>query len=140
MLLDDQQNIQLLQFTVYNYKIIFLYYINTISVICIMNQILGLFLFTLVYYQLNNMLKPCVYNKFEVFKEEPIIFSPLLYSANVFILYIFVMLNINLIFFSRIKKGSLFTLSLIYFKYVLDNVIEFNTIGLYQYEFRRTIM
>jgi len=106
-----------------------------------MNELLGLFLYTLFYYQLNNLLKPFVYNKFHVFKEEePIIFYPIVYSINIFILYIFVILNANLIFFSKIKKGSLYTLSLIYLKYVLDNVMESNTIGIYQYEFRRTVM
>jgi class 3 adenylate cyclase len=106
-----------------------------------MTEMLGLFLYTLFYYQLNNLLQPLVYNKFDVFKEEePIIFYPTIYSTNVFILYIFVALNANLIFFSKIKKGSLYTLSLIYLKYVLDNVMDSNTIGIYQYEFRRTVM
>ena len=105
-----------------------------------MHKQLHLFLFTLIYYQLNNMLTPLVYNKFEVFKEEPIIFYPMIYTTNIFILYIFVMLNANLIFFSKIKNGSLYTLSLIYLKYVLDNVIDSNTIGIHQYEFRRTVM
>ena len=100
----------------------------------------GLFLYTLFYYQLNNMLQPCIYNNFDVFKEEPIIFNPIVYTINFFILYIFGMINANLIIFSKIKNAHLYTLSLIYFKYVLDNVIESNTIGLYQYEFRRTIM
>ena len=105
-----------------------------------MNELLGLFLYTLFYYQLNNMLNPCIYNKFDVFKEDPIIFYPVIYSTNIFILYIFVALNANLIIFSKIKKVSLYTLSLIYLKYVLDNVMDSNTIGIYHYEFRRTIM
>ena len=105
-----------------------------------MNQLLGLFLYTLFYYQLNNLLKPCLYDKLDVFKEEPIVFYPVIYSANIFILYIFVALNANLIIFSKIKKVSLYTLSLIYLKYVLDNVMDSNSIGIYQYEFRRTVM
>ena len=116
------------------------HYINILSPIYIMNELLGLFLYTLFYYQLNNMLNPCIYNKFDVFKEDPIIFYPVIYSTNIFILYIFVALNANLIIFSKIKKVSLYTLSLIYLKYVLDNVMDSNTIGIYQYEFRRTIM
>lgn len=105
-----------------------------------MNETLGLFLYTLFYYQLNNLLQPLVYNKYDLFKEEPIVFYPVIYSTNVFILYIFVALNANLIIFYKIKKGSLYALSLIYLKYVLDNVMDSNTIGIYQYEFRRTIM
>lgn len=106
-----------------------------------MNELIGLFLYILFYYQLNNLLQPFVYNKFHIFKEEePIIFHPIVYSINIFILYIFVMLNAYLTFFSKIKKSSLYTLSLIYLKYVLDNVMESNTIGIYQYEFRRSIM
>jgi hypothetical protein len=105
-----------------------------------MSQTLGLFLFTLLYYELNSLLKPCIYNKFDVFNEEPIVFNPIMQKINLFILYLFVILNANLLIFSKIKKPALYTLSLIYFKYVLDNIIEHNTIGLYQYELRRTIM
>ena len=79
---------------------------------------LGLFLFTLFYYQLNNLLQPLLYNKFDLCKEEPIVFYPVIYSTNVFILYIFIALNANLIIFSKIKKGSLCTLSLIYFTHL----------------------
>ena len=105
-----------------------------------MNKTLQLFLYTLFYYQLNNSLKPFVYNNFDVFKETPYIFFPIIHTANIFILYIFVMINIDLLIFSKIKNGTLYTLSLVYFKYVLDNVIESNTIGIHQYEFRRTLM
>jgi len=105
-----------------------------------MNKILQLFLYTLFYFQLNNVLKPFVYDNFEIFKEEPIIFFPLVYSTNIFILYVFIALNANLLIFSKISLSSLYTLSLIYLKYVLDNVIESNTIGIHQYEFRRTVM
>jgi class 3 adenylate cyclase len=115
-------------------------YINNYLPIYIMNHVLGLFLFTLFYYQLNNMLKPCVYDKFDVFKEEPVIFYPILQSTNNFILYIFVMLNANLIIFSKIRKPALYSLSLIYLKYIIDNVIDNNTIGICQYEFRRAVM
>lgn len=101
---------------------------------------LYLFLYTLVYYQLNNSLKPILYNNFEVFKEEPFIFFPIIYSANLFILYIFIVLNVNLIIFSKIRKGTLYTLSLIYFKYILDNINDSNIIGICQYEFKRTLM
>ena len=115
-------------------------YINNYLPMYIMNHVFGLFLYTLFYYQLNNMLKPCIYNKFDVFKEEPIVFYPLLYSTNVFILYIFLTLNANLIIFSKIRKPALYSLSLIYLKYIIDIVIDTNAIVVYQYEFRRTIM
>jgi len=120
------------------YIYIFSYYINIPSE-HIMN-IFFPFLYTLLYYQLNNMLKPIVYNNFEVFKEEPFIFYPIIYTTNMFILYIFSALNINLIIFSNVKSGTLYALSLIYFKYVLDNIIDNNSIGICQYEFKRTLM
>jgi class 3 adenylate cyclase len=115
-------------------------YINNYLPIYIMNNVLGLFLYTLFYYQMNNMLKPCLYDKFAVFKEEPIVFYPILYSTNVFILYIFLTLNVNLIIFSKIRKPALYALSLIYLKYIIDIVIDTNAIVVYQYEFRRSIM
>ena len=43
-----------------------------------MNELLGLFLYTLFYYQLNNILQPCVYNKLSFFKEEPIVFNQII--------------------------------------------------------------
>ena len=89
---------------------------------------------------MNNMLKPVLYNNLEIFKEDPFIFNPMIYSANVFILYIFAVLNANVFFFSKIRNGPLTVLSLIYLKYVLDNVIDFNIIGIHQYEFKRTLM
>lgn len=74
------------------------------------------FFYTLFYYQLNNILKPIVYNNFEVFKEDPFIFNPIIYSTNVFILYIFAVLNANVFFFSKIRNGTLSVLSIIYFR------------------------
>ena len=67
-----------------------------------MDNLLHLSLFTLFYYQLNNILKPCLYDKFEIFQEEPFIFYPVVQSANLFILSIFFLFTTHLLFFSKI--------------------------------------
>jgi len=105
-----------------------------------MHEIFKLFIFTLFYYQLNNILTPCVYNNYNIFQEEPIVFYPVIQTANIFILYIFSGFTMYLIILSNIKNYTLYSLSFIYIKYVMDNIIDNNTIGIYQYEFRRTIM
>jgi len=105
-----------------------------------MENLLQLCLFTLFYYQLNNILKPCLYDKYEIFQEEPFIFYPVIQSANYFILSVFVLFTTHLLFFSRIKNYTTYSLALIYLKYVMDTIIDNNVIGIYQYEFRRTVM
>ena len=105
-----------------------------------MHEIFNLFSFTLFYYKIDSVLKAFIYNNFHVFKEDPIIFYPIIQSANIFILYIFVMFTSNLILFSKIKKPAIYSMALIYMKYVFDTVIDSNVIGIYQYEFRRTVM
>jgi class 3 adenylate cyclase len=105
-----------------------------------MHEVFQLFLFTLFYYQLNDIMKPCVYDKFDIFKEDPIVFYPAIQVANIFILYIFFIFTIYLIILSKIKNYTLYSLSFIYIKYVMDNIVDNNIIGMYQYEFRRTVM
>ena len=105
-----------------------------------MNELIKICLFTLFYYQLNNILKPCLYDKFEIFQEEPFMFYPVIQSANFFILSVFVLFTTHLLFFSRIKNYTTYSLALIYLKYVMDTIIDNNVIGIYQYEFRRTVM
>lgn len=105
-----------------------------------MHEIFQLCLFTLFYYQLNNILTPCLYNKFDIFQEEPIVFYPAIQGINILILYIFSLLTINLIVFSKMKNYTLYSLSFIYMKYVMDNIIEYNGVGIHQYEFKRTTM
>lgn len=104
------------------------------------NKEIGLFTITLVYYELNDILKKVVYNNIDFFKEEPVIFDPVIKSANIFILYIFIIYTVNLFIFSKIKNYTIYSVALIYIKYVLDCIIDTNAIGIYQYEFRRTIM
>jgi len=105
-----------------------------------MNQLFKLCLYTLFYYQLDNILKPCLYDKFDIFQQEPIQFYPVIQSANVFILSVFSLFTAHLLFFSKIKNYTVYSLSLIYMKYVTDTVIHNNAISIYQYEFRRTLM
>jgi len=104
------------------------------------NEIFKLFSFTLFYYQLNHILKPFVYDNFSLFQEEPFIFYPIVQSANIFLLYIFIFFTANLFMFSKINNYTVYALAFIYIKYIMDTIMESNVIGIYQYEFKRTIM
>lgn len=105
-----------------------------------MNNLFNLFFYTLFYYQLDSLLIHFVYNKYELFKEDPLIFYPVIQTANIFILSIFILFTTYLLLFSQIKNFNIYSLSLIYIKYVSETVINNNIIGIYQYEFRRTVM
>lgn len=105
-----------------------------------MNELFKLFFFTLAYYQTDNILKPCLYDKYELFQQEPIVFYPVIQSANVFILCVFSIFTVNLLAFSKIRNYTIYSMALIYIKYVMDTVMHSNAISIYQYEFRRTIM
>ena len=105
-----------------------------------MFRLFQLFIFTLIYFQLDNIMKPCLYDNFEIFQNEPIVFYPVIQSANIFILTVFSLFTVHLLFFSKIKNYTIYTLSFIYIKYVTDTIIYSNIIGIYQYEFRRTVM
>jgi class 3 adenylate cyclase len=100
----------------------------------------NLFIFILFYYQLNDFLKYFVYKKYDIFSQETIIFSQVVISSYIFILFIFFIFTTYLIIFSKIKNYTLYALSFIYIKYISDNIIDFNTISIYQYEFRRVFM
>lgn len=104
------------------------------------NNLFKLFLFTLFYYQLDTILKPCLYDKFEIFQSEPFVFYPVIQSANIFILAIFTIFTTHLLIFSNIKNYTIYSLAFIYIKYVIDNIINNNHISIYQYEFKRTLM
>ena len=104
------------------------------------NKDILLFTITLIYYEINDILKKLVYNNLEFFKEEPIIFNSVIKSANIFILYIFFIYTANLFLFSKIKNYTIYSMALIYMKYTIDNILDDNKIGIYQYEFRRTVM
>lgn len=103
-------------------------------------KIYNLSLFTLFYYQLDNILKPFLYDKYELFQQEPIKFYPVIQTANIFILSVFSLFTVHLLFFSNIKNYTIYSLSFIYIKYVTDTIINSNAISIYQYEFRRTLM
>ena len=105
-----------------------------------MNELFTLFSFTLFYFQIDNILRLCLYDKFEIFKGESIIFYPVIQSVNVFILSVFTIFTIQLIFFSKVKNYTIYLLAFIYIKYVMDNILYSNVISVYQYEFRRTVM
>lgn len=105
-----------------------------------MIELFKLFLFTLGYYQLDNILKPCLYDNFELFRKDPIIFYPVIQTANIFILSIFSMFTLYLLFASNIKNYTIFSMAFIYIKYMMDTIIDNNIISIYQYEFRRSIM
>ena len=105
-----------------------------------MYELFKLFSFTLFYFQLDNILKPYVYDKFELFQQEPIIFYPVIQSANIFILSVFAIFTGHLIFLSKIKNYTIYALAFIYIKYVMDTILNSNVISIYQYEFRRTVM
>jgi class 3 adenylate cyclase len=104
------------------------------------NKEICLFTITLIYYEINDILKKVVYNNIDFFKEEPIIFNSVIKSANIFILYIFIIYTANLFLFSKIKNYTIYYMALIYMKYTIDNILDDNKIGIYQYEFRRTVM
>ena len=106
-----------------------------------MNDLKLYFIYTLFYYQLDNILKPTVYNKFELFKENiDIPLYSIFLSCNYFILIIFLGYLIHMLFISKIINFKVYSLSFIYIKYTIDNIIYFNTINIYECEFRRVIM
>ena len=105
-----------------------------------MNEIFNLFFFTLAYYQIDNVLKPCVYDKYELFQQEPVIFYPVIQTANVFILCVFSLFTSYLFLFSKIRNYTIYSMAVIYIKHAADTVMHSNAIGIYQYEFRRTLM
>uniref|UniRef100_A0A6C0JYM8 Guanylate cyclase domain-containing protein n=1 Tax=viral metagenome TaxID=1070528 RepID=A0A6C0JYM8_9ZZZZ len=104
-----------------------------------MNTLLNVFLFTICYCQSETFLKICLYDKYELFKQDPILFFPVMQSANIFILTIFSLFTIHLLFFSKIKNYTIYSLAFVYSKYVMDNISN-NIISIHHYEFRRTIM
>ena len=105
-----------------------------------MNDVFKLFTFVLLYYQTDNVLKLTLYDKVEMFQQDPIIFYPIIQSANYFIFYVFCVFTIHLMFFSKISNYTIYAMSFIYIKYVMDTILNSNAISIYQYEFRRTLM
>ena len=97
------------------------------------------FIYVISYYQLDNLLKMYIYNNFDPFKSNPIIFYPVINTANVFILGILSFLTIYLCYNSN-KNYNIYSLSFIYMKYIFDNIYYFNKINLFQHDFKRSIM
>lgn len=105
-----------------------------------MNEWIQLFLFTIFYYQLDTILKPCLYDKYELFQQEPIIFQSVIQSANLFTLSAFSLFAAYLLGFSKNKNYNAYSFAMIYIKYLTDIAVNSEVVGIYQYEFRRTIM
>ena len=104
------------------------------------NNLFNLFGYTLLYYQLDNIFKVYLYDTLSFFQQDPIIFYPVIQSANVFIFFTFFIFTTYLLLFSKIKNYTVYSLSFIYMKYVMDMILNSNIISIYQYEFRRTVM
>ena len=100
----------------------------------------NLFLFTIFYYQTDNIFKSLLYNKFELFQEESIVFCPIIQTINFFILSVFSIFILHLLFSSKTNNYTVYSLSFIYTKYLTDMVMDSNVISIYKYEFRRTVM
>ena len=107
-----------------------------------MHETFNLFTFTIIYYQIENFLKPCVLNNLlPLNKTSPVtLFYQNIQTINIFIFCLFVIFTSHLIFFSKVKNSTIYSLSYIYMKYTIDNITTHNTITLYHYEMRRTIM
>jgi class 3 adenylate cyclase len=98
-------------------------------------------LITIGYYQLNHLLKHTIYNHYELFDQTPPIqFPPIFQTANIFTACVFSIFTLHLVALSKSKNYMLLALCLIYVKYTIDSVINFNSISLYEYECERTIM
>jgi len=105
-----------------------------------MNRTFYTLFYVLLYFQINTVLKPFVYDNYECFQGESIQFYPVIQSANIFILSIFSVYTLYLITLSRTKNIYVLALSIIYIKYVMDSILYNNTISIYQYEFRQSLM
>ena len=105
-----------------------------------MNDIFKLFLYSIFYFQIDDLLQPLLFNNFNIFKSDIIIFNPIIQNINIFILSIFSLYSINNIFLFKKKNYTCITLSLIYIKYIMDTIIFHNKVSVQQYEFRRIVM
>jgi len=93
------------------------------------------------YFQIDSMMKPYVYDTMDLFRNDPTVqFHSTVQKANMFIFTLFTALTVHLIFFSKIKNYTVYSLAFIYIKYLMDMITYHNQIGAYQYEFRRSLM
>lgn len=107
-----------------------------------MHESFALFTYTLVYYQIENFFKPCILNNFTSINNASriVLFYPNIQTVNIFILCLFVGFISHLMLSFNIKNCTIHSLSYIYMKYTMDNIITHNTISIYHYEIRRSIM
>lgn len=101
---------------------------------------LFLFIYTFTYFQIDSIIKPFLLQNFTYFDIEPFIYYPVIKSANIFTLTIFLSLNVYLIFFRKYKNYTIFSLLLIYIKYLFDLIIYHNEISVFENSFKRSIM
>lgn len=105
-----------------------------------MNDIFFTFLYTLSYYQIDAMLKPLLYDKYDLFNNYIIIFPNVFQSMNIFVLLVFIYFKIYLMLFAKSLNSKVISMSIIYIKFTIDTILYNNTINIYQYEFRRSLM
>lgn len=116
-----------------------------------MPKVYNLFTFTLLYYQLDYIAKPLLYDKLSIFNNttDSIILTDIsalnndsvFTSINIFILLLMGLFIIQFIFLSNINNYTIHSLLFIYVKYTVDNLIQpFNSTLICQYEFRRSLM
>lgn len=107
----------------------------------ILTDIQFMSIYTIFYYQLENILKPFLYDKYEIFtKDPPFLFCESVQTINIFIFAAFSIYTIQYFSFYKAKNATLYSMALIYIKYTMDNIIYFNKVNIYQYEFQRILM
>jgi len=99
-----------------------------------------LFIYTFIYFEIETIIKPFLNTDFLIFDKEPFIFYPIIKTANIFILIIFLTLNARLITFPKHTNYTIFSLLLIYKKYLIDLIINHNQISLFENNLKRAIM
>lgn len=97
-----------------------------------MNKIIYFAGYTLIYYQLESMMS--------FHNGTPANFSPLIQTAELFIVFMFSIFISYTIILSNVGNPSLYSLVVIYLKYILDLSIHHSNISLYQYEIHRLLM
>ena len=88
--------------------------------------------YTLIYYQLESMMS--------FHNGTPANFSPLIQTAELFIVFMFSIFISYTVFLSKVANPSLYSLVVIYLKYILDLSIHHSTLSVYQYEIQRLLM
>ena len=88
--------------------------------------------YTLCYYQLESMLS--------FHDTVPAHFSPLIQTAEIFIVFMFSTFLFYTAFLSKVSNPSLYSLVVIYLKYIMDMSIHHSSLSLYQYEIHRLLM